>query len=115
YYLIFRQPLEPLARIKSHPLGYTSLVKERAVELSAFIIDVFSSVCRLKAYGINKETWSGLSSKSCDLDYKTFELFQIELFARWKDEFVASHQIQYWATVLPEIHSYSYGANQTIS
>jgi hypothetical protein len=118
YYMIFRCPMEPLVRqprSKCRPLRYTSLIKERALELSAFMIDIFSSVRELKACGINKETWSGLRKNSHDLDHKSFEIFQIEFFARWKDEFVAGHQTQGWTSMIPEIHIYSYGTNQALS
>lgn len=118
YYMIFPQPMEPCdgqPKPKCRPLGHKSLARERALELSAFMIKIFSSVRELKACGINKETWSGLGKKSHDLDHKNFEIFQRELFARWKDEFVAGHEIGYWTTVLPEIHVYSYGTNQAIS
>ena len=75
------------------------------------MIKVFSSHQKLKACGINKQTWSGLGKKSHDLDHTTFLLFQKELFARWND-FATG---RYWSTVLPEIHVYSYGVNQAIS
>ena len=115
YYLVFRQRMvEPLLRqprTKCRPLGNTSLLREMALELSSFMVEVFSSHQGLKACGINKQTWSGLGKKSHDLDHKTFLLFQKELFARW-NSFATG---QYWSTVLPEIHVYSYGANQAIS
>jgi hypothetical protein len=115
YYMVFREPKEFLPRQrkgKRISIRNTVLNKALAVELSQFMIEIFTSVHELRAYGVNKQTWSGLSTKSVDLDHKSFRQFQKEVFLRWND--FAKGQPHYWSTVLPEIHVYSYGANQSL-
>src|SRR5208282_1441891 len=85
-----------------------------AVELSNYMIQIFTKFELLIRLGVNQQSWSLLNQfkKSVDLDSSAFSLFQREFFDGWK--YFANSSSKYWINMIPQIHVYTYGGNQLV-
>jgi hypothetical protein len=113
YFLVFQKTPDN-QELRQNKYINTAIAKQHAVELSHYMIGIFTKFELLKRFGVNQESWSLLNQfkKSVDLDPSAFSLFQTEFFDGWKN--FANSGSKYWINMIPQIHIYTYGGNQLI-
>jgi hypothetical protein len=116
YFLVFKKTVGDQQPRQNKSMSIiTAIAKQHAVELSNYMIRIFTKFDSLIRFGVNQQSWSLLNQfkKSVDLDPSAFSLFQTEFFAGWKN--FANSGSKYWVDMIPRIDIYSYGGNQVLS
>jgi hypothetical protein len=115
YFLVFKKTAGNQQSRQNESTSINSAIaKEHALELSIYMIQIFTKVELLMRFGVNQESWSLLNQlkKSVDLDPSAFSVFQTEFFDGWKN--FANSGSKYWVDMIPQIHIYNYGGNQLL-